>query len=79
MLNGFQAMLVGDKTAEQQAADLEAAWDEGMPDKRGDAVVVTRFRARATCSPAPDFTNSRGDAESQAMTRDDRSSAGRFR
>ena len=32
MLNGFQAMLVGDKTAEQQAADLEAAWNEGMPE-----------------------------------------------
>ena len=30
MLNGFQAILVGDKTAEQQAADLEAAWEEGM-------------------------------------------------
>ena len=32
MSNGFQAMLVGDKTAEQQAADLEAAWEEGMPE-----------------------------------------------
>jgi raffinose/stachyose/melibiose transport system substrate-binding protein len=32
MESGFQAMLVGDKTAEQQAADLEAAWEEGMPD-----------------------------------------------
>jgi raffinose/stachyose/melibiose transport system substrate-binding protein len=30
MLNGFQAMLAGDKTAEEQAADLQAAWDEGM-------------------------------------------------
>ncbi|MGI9254163.1 MAG: ABC transporter substrate-binding protein [Thermomicrobiales bacterium] len=29
MLNGFQAMLTGDKTAEQQAADLQAAWEEG--------------------------------------------------
>jgi raffinose/stachyose/melibiose transport system substrate-binding protein len=30
MLNGFQAILVGDKTPEQQAADLQAAWEEGM-------------------------------------------------
>ena len=30
MLSGFQAILVGDKTAEQQAADLQAAWEEGM-------------------------------------------------
>ena len=30
MLNGFQAMLAGDKTAEQQAADMQAAWEEGM-------------------------------------------------
>jgi raffinose/stachyose/melibiose transport system substrate-binding protein len=30
MSSGFQAMLVGDKTAEQQAADLEAAWEEAM-------------------------------------------------
>ena len=30
MTNGFQAMLAGDKTAEQQAADLQAAWEEGM-------------------------------------------------
>lgn len=30
MLNGFQAMLAGDKTAEQQAADLQAAWEEGQ-------------------------------------------------
>ncbi len=30
MLSGFQAMLVSDKTAEQQAADLQAAWEEGM-------------------------------------------------
>jgi raffinose/stachyose/melibiose transport system substrate-binding protein len=30
MLNGFQAMLAGDKTAEQQAADMQAAWDEGF-------------------------------------------------
>jgi raffinose/stachyose/melibiose transport system substrate-binding protein len=28
MLNGFQQMLAGDKTAEQQAADLQKAWDE---------------------------------------------------
>jgi raffinose/stachyose/melibiose transport system substrate-binding protein len=32
MSSGFQAMLVGDKTAEQQAADLEAAWNEAMPE-----------------------------------------------
>ncbi len=31
MQNGFQAVLAGDKTAEQQAADLQAAWEEGMP------------------------------------------------
>jgi raffinose/stachyose/melibiose transport system substrate-binding protein len=30
MTNGFQAMLAGDKTPEQQAADLDAAWKEGM-------------------------------------------------
>ncbi len=30
MTNGFQAMLAGDKTAEQQAADLQAAWEEGI-------------------------------------------------
>jgi raffinose/stachyose/melibiose transport system substrate-binding protein len=30
MLNGFQAILAGDKTPEQQAADLQAAWEEGM-------------------------------------------------
>jgi raffinose/stachyose/melibiose transport system substrate-binding protein len=30
MTNGFQAMLAGDKTAEQQAADLQTAWEEGM-------------------------------------------------
>ena len=30
MTTGFQAILAGDKTAEQQAADLEAAWQEGM-------------------------------------------------
>ncbi len=30
MQSGFQAILAGDKTAEQQAADLQAAWDEGM-------------------------------------------------
>ncbi len=30
MQNGFQAMLAGDKTAEEQAADLQAAWEEGM-------------------------------------------------
>ncbi|MBA2595133.1 MAG: extracellular solute-binding protein [Chloroflexia bacterium] len=31
MQNGFQAVIAGDKTAEQQAADLDAAWNEGMP------------------------------------------------
>jgi len=31
MSSGFQAILVGDKTPEQQAADLQAAWQEGMP------------------------------------------------
>jgi raffinose/stachyose/melibiose transport system substrate-binding protein len=30
MQNGFQAVLAGDKTPEQQAADLQAAWEEGM-------------------------------------------------
>lgn len=30
MQNGFQAILAGDKTPEQEAADLEAAWEEGM-------------------------------------------------
>jgi raffinose/stachyose/melibiose transport system substrate-binding protein len=31
MSSGFQAMLVGDKTAEQQATDLQAAWEEANP------------------------------------------------
>jgi hypothetical protein len=30
MLSGFQTILVGDKTAEQQTADLQTAWAEGM-------------------------------------------------
>ncbi len=30
MTNGFQAMLAGDKTAVQQAADLQAAWDDWL-------------------------------------------------
>jgi raffinose/stachyose/melibiose transport system substrate-binding protein len=30
MANGFQAVLAGDKTPEEQAADLQAAWDEGF-------------------------------------------------
>ncbi|MGH2613831.1 MAG: ABC transporter substrate-binding protein [Thermomicrobiales bacterium] len=30
MLNGFQAILAGDKTAEEQAADLQAAWEEAI-------------------------------------------------
>jgi raffinose/stachyose/melibiose transport system substrate-binding protein len=35
MLNGFQAVLSGDKTAEQQAADLQAAWEAGRPATTG--------------------------------------------
>ncbi|MDP9364388.1 MAG: extracellular solute-binding protein [Chloroflexota bacterium] len=31
MLNGFQAILAGDKTPEQQAADLQAAWLAAAP------------------------------------------------
>jgi raffinose/stachyose/melibiose transport system substrate-binding protein len=31
MLNGFQSILTGGKTAEQVAAELQAAWEEGMP------------------------------------------------
>ena len=30
MQNGFQAILAGDKTPEQEAADLQATWEEGM-------------------------------------------------
>jgi len=30
MLNGFQTILAGDKTPEQQAADLQAAWEAGI-------------------------------------------------
>ena len=30
MLSGFQAILAGDKTPEQQAADLQAAWEEAI-------------------------------------------------
>jgi hypothetical protein len=30
MLTGFQAMLAGDKTAEEQAADMQAAWEEAI-------------------------------------------------
>ena len=30
MTNGFQAIIAGDKTAEQQAADLQAAWEQGL-------------------------------------------------
>ena len=44
MTNGFQAMLAGDKTPEQQAADLDAAWKEGMPGQgthSGNAWVLT--------------------------------------
>jgi len=32
MSNGFQAMLSGDKTPEQMAADLQAAWVAGQAD-----------------------------------------------
>lgn len=39
MLNGFQAMLAGDRTAEEQAAAMQAAWEEGM--------------AASAASPAP--------------------------
>lgn len=35
MQNGFQAILAGDKTPEQQAADLEAAWRAGMAGATG--------------------------------------------
>ncbi len=35
METGFQAMLAGDKTAEQQAADLQAAWEAGLPAMTG--------------------------------------------
>jgi raffinose/stachyose/melibiose transport system substrate-binding protein len=31
MQNGFQAILAGKKTPEQEAADLQAAWEKGMP------------------------------------------------
>jgi raffinose/stachyose/melibiose transport system substrate-binding protein len=31
MTNGFQAILTGGKTAEEQAADLQAAWEEAYP------------------------------------------------
>ena len=31
MQNGFQAILTGSKTPEQEAADLQKAWEEGMP------------------------------------------------
>ena len=30
MLTGFQAMLAGDKTPEEQAADMQAAWEEAI-------------------------------------------------
>ncbi len=30
MMTGFQAMLAGDKTAEEQAADMQAAWEEAI-------------------------------------------------
>lgn len=41
MSNGFQAILAGDKTPEQQAADLEAAWDEGMAGQEGQATPTS--------------------------------------
>ncbi len=40
MLNGFQLILAGDKTPEEQAADLQAAWDAG-------------FQATPEATPAP--------------------------
>lgn len=33
LLSGLQAIIAGDKTPEELAAELEAAWDEGMPDQ----------------------------------------------
>lgn len=35
MQNGFQAILSGDKTPEQEAADLQAAWEAGMKGATG--------------------------------------------
>lgn len=32
MQNGFQSVLAGDKTAEEQAADLQTAWEESISD-----------------------------------------------
>ena len=46
MFSGFQAILVGDKTPEQQAADLQAAWEEGWREGRRPR-PVTRCTARA--------------------------------
>jgi raffinose/stachyose/melibiose transport system substrate-binding protein len=37
MMSGFQAVLAGDKTPEQQAADLQAAWEEGMAEMEAAA------------------------------------------
>jgi len=44
MTNGFQQMLAGDKTAEQQAADLQAAWAANWQ---------PLFQASPAASPAP--------------------------
>ena len=33
MTNGFQAIIAGDKTAEEQAADLQAAWEQGLAEE----------------------------------------------
>jgi hypothetical protein len=30
MTEGFQAIIAGDKTPQQQADDLQAAWEEGL-------------------------------------------------
>ncbi len=51
MQNGFQAILAGDKTPEQQAADLQAAWEEGMAGKprRRRRRNGIRGRGRARC------------------------------
>jgi len=37
MSNGFQAILAGDKTPEELAAELDAAWKEGMAGQQGQA------------------------------------------
>jgi len=37
MSNGFQAILAGDKTPDELAAELDAAWKEGMAGQQGQA------------------------------------------